>query len=318
MIRPPIHCLLDCLAFLIQSRSGIDTRPIYLGIWNASFIADEDGFSYYSERIDPNADILGFEQLYGQCLTRWQDPLWSKEQQFAKLERELEASGPKRTIITLVDLYYMPHSTICYGMKHMPHMLIVELGQDGRLLVKDPFFDWEGEVQRSVMHEAFTCEGLSSGITLHLDKAAEPDPGLVGELFRQQFTVAASQLISGVDNYLLNIECGISNYTVEKLYASIGQVGVIAKRWKSFGLMADYFAAAGGNAEPLQAKLEQLLAKWENVVLVIVRLGVLGNHAKLPEARAKLEQLAELEAGIRSELWTLYEHWEVNRHEPAR
>ncbi|CAM4428146.1 hypothetical protein FHS16_003679 [Paenibacillus endophyticus] len=316
MSGPPIHCLLDCLAHLVRNRTDMDPRPIYLGVWNAPFIASEDGFSYYSEEIDPDIDLRRFEQLYGPCLTRWLEPQWEKEQKFAKLEEELSEAGESVSVIALVDLYYMPHSAICYGLKHLPHMLIVERGQDGSLRAVDPFFDWEGEITRSVLYEAFTCGGLSSGITIRLDKASEPSRFAAGEAFRMHFDLGASPLIQGVDDYLRHIEIGTPNYTAAKLYASIGQVGVIAKRWRGLGEVARYFADKGGeDGAPILEMLDQLLVKWENIVLVIVRLGVLGNHAKLTDARAKLAKLAELERDIRGALWTLFERWKEAGHE---
>ncbi|WP_141504286.1 DUF6005 family protein [Paenibacillus luteus] len=317
MNGPPIHCLLDCLAYLVRNRTDMDPRPIYLGVWNAPFIGDEDGFSYYSEEIDPDLDLRRFEQLYGPCLTRWLEPEWEKERKFAQLAEELAEASETVSVIVLVDLYYMPHSAICYGLKHMPHMLIVELGQDGGgFRAVDPFFDWEGEIARSVLFEAFTCGGLSSGITIRLDKASEPSRMLAGEAFRMHFDLGTSPLILGVDDYLRQIENGTPNYTAVKLYASIGQVGVIAKRWKGLGEVARYFAdTGGGDGAPVLEMLDQLLVKWENIVLVIVRLGVLGNHAKLTDARAKLAKLAELEHDIQGALCTMFERWEATGHE---
>ncbi len=316
MSKPPIHCLLDCLALAVRTETDFDDRPAYIGVWNAPFIADENGFAYYSETLDPDTELLQFESMYGKGIIRWNEASGSKEDNFRRLERECEGTERFRTVITLVDLYYMPYSAICYKLKHLPHIVNVLRRDDGNWFVKDPFFEWEGEVPNSVLFEALTCERLSAGVTVDGLMLREPEPENIARMFREQFSMEASQLVTVVDAYLRHIADGTPGYSVETLFATIGQVGIVAKRWKGFGLVAEFFAdQGGGDSKELLLALEQLMIKWENFVLTVVRLGVLGKHEKLPDARFKLSQIAELEYEVKRRLWGLFGNWEVTRIE---
>jgi hypothetical protein len=232
------------------------------------------------------------------------------------MERAAEEGGA-RTVMVLVDLYYLPYSAICYGLKHFPHIVIVERQEERDWLLRDPFFEWEGPVSHTVLLQALTCEQLSAGISLQAEAAQEPAPETVSALFREQFDrTSRSPLIEGVDRYMKQIAEGAAGYAVEALFATIGQVGIVAKRWKAFGVIAGYFAEmSDASPDPALRALELLLLRWENFVLAIVRLGVLNRPERLPDAQDKLLRLEALETEVRAELWKLFERWEATCHE---
>ncbi|MFD0669988.1 DUF6005 family protein [Cohnella sp. GCM10027633] len=316
MSKPPIHCLMDCLALAVKTATEFDPRPAYLGIWNAPFLADENGFRYYSETIDPDTEFRQFESLYGNGIQRWNDPTMSKDDHYRQLVRHSESAARFGTVVTLVDLYYMPYSAICYRQKHLPHIVIVRLLDNGDWYVRDPFFEWEGNVANAVLQDAHTCERLSAGVTVDGRLLRAPGPVRIARTFREQLSMDESPLVAFVDAYLRQIAEGVPGYSAQTLYASIGQVGIVAKRWKAFGLVGEYFSdQGGGDSRELEKTMESLMLKWENFVLTIVRLGVLGKHEKLADARIKLGEIAALERETKLRLQEIFEKWEAANRE---
>ncbi|MFC4102463.1 DUF6005 family protein [Paenibacillus xanthanilyticus] len=301
--RDQIHCMLDCYAWIIE-RAGFDSRPLYSGVWEASYDVNERGIAYFGEEIDPKRWHERVRRLYNAAVVYWCDYEADKSVNFAKLLDTLDARGPDGAFVLTVDLYHFPHAPQ-FGSRHLPHIVVFEVRADGEWRIVDPYFSWSGGISRDALRAGFL-----SGVRLDTAGMRDAAPEAAAELFRQDIHLGVNPLIGDVERFVREAIRRNDGYAPSTLFDAIQQTGVIAKRFGGYLRVFRYLAGRDEEAcEALAADVRTLIQGWENFMLTIARLGLLKRAVDWPALSGKLASLHEREAGIREKLLRSFASW---------
>jgi len=306
-----VHCLLDCLSFIAQERN-VEERPVYLGVWDAPISIGETGISYFSNSMDSEGLLGRFERLYGATVRSWIRYDKDIESNFLELERIMESRKDDEYVIVLVDLYFLPYHPPSYLKKHRPHIVLLAGRTEGGWRIADPFFDWEGFVSNETMKESFLFEELKLGFIVDASGLRHPDRAEIVAYFSSFDERLPSQVIHELEAAIRRTMSNDEAHPASRLYESIEQAGVIAKRWRGYDLLASYFEASN---ESVTGQVDDLMKRWESMLLHVVRIGITGNTSSFEALLRKKEQIGEQEIAIKQTLRALYEAWEgSDRH----
>ncbi|MEF2966124.1 DUF6005 family protein [Paenibacillus sp. M1] len=307
-----VHCWLDCYAHLIEQTGHLDYRPMYIGVWNAAFKADEHGIYYFSDEADAMNWPERFERLYGRSLKRWLDYGKGKKENFALLQGLIRSMGNKGAILVIVDLFWIPY-TPQYQAKHTPHVIILKEWDrmQGQWRYEDPYLDRYGWIGHDELEAAFYYEDLAMGVLLDTSELHAPDPAQIRLLMEEESAAGPGLLIGEVERFL-SAACGRKDGGVSKLlFSSIEQVGVISKRMNGYAPVLQYFAGdEPGEAEAGVKGANELVKLWESLMLSLARLAVLGNRMDYSKIEGKLRELEAREAEVKAELLRVYRIWD--------
>ncbi len=305
------HCLLDCFSYALQTGEAVyDDRPLYFGAWQAPIDVTEQGVSYYSRTVGYEAFVRQFEQLYGKSVRSLLDYGKDKPRNYIALHRQMKDKARDLFVLALVDLYYLPYPNQCFGVRHRPHIVIVDRRTETGCFLIDPFFSWEGDVPLHVFQRSFYYEDL--GMCLLFDKRGVHDPerAAVARLFAENDFFAPCELIAHVETFIEQAMAEEAGRSLDSLFPSIEQTGVVARRWNAYRKAFSYFAEILRlPAAPYLESVAALMGKWEGLILSVVRIGILGKRSELHRLQEKIRQIGELEFSIRRQLESMYEQW---------
>lgn len=314
MKQRQIHCLLDCIAYVIEQDGRFDYRPAYMGVWDYPIAVTKDGISYYGDGIRLDGVFKNLERMYGFTFQYWIRDEKSKEEHYAAMEEQAE-SGQRLAIITLVDLYYLPHS-LQYQKKHYPHLLLVDGRSGSDWLLTDPYFGWSGTVTETVMRQAFGLKKWFTGISLNLEHLHNPNPVAVSQMFQTCIRPQVSMLADEVRKYLEGLLLANSGGGWKNIQSRIEDVMIIAKRLHGYTPIFSYFTPATGvSLAAEEERIAALYRRWESLLLAIFRASLLGKPCNFNEISDKLQHNAALEKAIKESLVQRNDQWR-QIHEP--
>lgn len=308
-----IHCLLDCWAEILDTKK-IDYRPLYSGVWDAQFDVTATEIRYFSHVLDPKDWFKRCANLFGIVFTHWCGPdLEGVQPEQANIEYLTDhlRTRANRDIagIMYMDLYYMSYS-VHYKVKHIPHIVIVEYVEGTDCWhIKDPYFQWQGTVSLEVLKD-----GFSKGIAVDYSKAHPAEIAAVCRLFKKDVASVSGRLQLEVEKFVTHSVRQHGGYAPGDLFASIQEVGTVAKRFRGYQHILDYMAEQTGYDSKAGTEAISLLVKgWESLMLNIARFSILKREVDLDAFRDKLNTLTGYEKCIKQELsWTLT--WMTDQH----
>jgi hypothetical protein len=310
-----IHCVLDCIAYVLQTGISFDYRPLYFGVWDAPFVVSDEGISYYSNSIGIEDICRQFEQLYGKSITILNDYAKDKSENYATLVKQLANKDRNQFIFILVDLFYLPYPNQCYQTRHRPHIIIIDHIEDNKCYLIDPYFSWEDYVSIEIFEQSFYCGDLNAIVMVDKSGLHNPDIPNIAECLNNHINVSPSQLITQVNAIVDKVISQEEGYTLDKLYQSIEQVSVIVKRLNGYEMAFSYLnEALNIQTNDCYNKVAELIKKWDNIMLSTVRLGILGNRNGLQPLKDKISHIGLMESAIKKDLWNLYKQWEGYCH----
>lgn len=299
------HCLLDCYATLLNKKAGIDSRPLYIGVWDAYFDSNESGFSYHSDIADPKDWFARFRLIYGITSIRHENVHLNRQVRFNNLVEYMKNKPEHIEVIMLVDLFYLSYSQQ-YQKVHTPHHYVVlEHITDEEWYVKDPYFAWEGTIPFDKMSESFLGSFIVDMQALHA-----ADAGAIISIFEQDMNTLPNRLIVEIERFVCLAVERNAGYAPESLFDTIEQAIVISKRFWGYRHVYEYFSEDG---EDLTAVGNELIACFmkglENLLLSIVRYGILKRQVDLKEFSAKVDKVHNLEIKVRTEIIQVFSMW---------
>jgi len=300
----PVHCLLDCLASVLREDGRFDSRPLYLGVWEAYFESNASGISYYSDQADPKDWLTRFHQIYGAAVHNWHHYPSGKAANLKRLGEIMENTVPQRFTLVMADLYFIPHARQ-FRSRHIPHYFIVRGRTGQRWHIRDPYLDWEGDLSDSAMSEAY-----ERGFTVDMRSAHPPDDSFIRQFFDVGTGPSPSRLITELRNYVVRTIEKNDGAAPGSLFASVQDAGVIAKRLWGYSLVLHYFAEGGGYDPNVGSCAAGELAKeWERLLLMVARYDIARGQVDLGPFLQRADRIDEWERVVKGELIQAYEHW---------
>jgi len=312
-----IHCLLDCLSYVIEADGRFDYRPLYLGVWDSPFIVDATGFSYFSDDIGSDGIVAHFNNLYGPATTVWLDPQQSRQDKYLSLVKRMEdnAADP---VIVLADLFYLAH-TPSYNKKHLPHFVIIDHREQDNWYIIDPHIGWEGKIADEVMQACFCFEQMSMGMSVSLDQCVQPDREVLRGMFRRICPEPKGRLMAGMEKFIQDLNPTDAAGMAVQLQSCIDHLPTLFKRLYGYGSMISFFRESPGiDVELWTARVSMLVKGWENVLFILVKSSITGRAVDTENLRNKLQILDENEQAIRLELVSLSRNWSKPHYENAK
>ncbi|MFD0697447.1 DUF6005 family protein [Paenibacillus sp. GCM10027628] len=304
------HCFLDCIAYVMQAGQDIDCRPMYVGIWDASFEATGEGISYYSDSIGIESMCNMIEQLYGISISRLNDPSKLKAENYSTLLHQLMFKNQNQSIIILVDLFYLPYPNQCYRTKHRPHLILVDHLKDDHCFLIDPYFAWNDYVPIEILEESFYCGDLNVAVMIDTIKSHPPDVSVIAHYMNKHLHLSPNRLTEQVQLLIDKVIAQEAGSTIDRLYQSIEQVSVIAKRLNGYEMVYSYLDdSLKRSSSNAYRKIAEINKKWESLLLSIMRISILRNLDGLLPLQKKVNHISQLESELKQELLDLSIQW---------
>jgi hypothetical protein len=290
----------------MQTGRPFEYRPIYFGTWEVPFAVTDEGISYYSDSIGMEEIHCQFLRLYRKPLTFLNDYSKSKAVNFSVLMKHLSTKDREQFIFILVDLFYLPYPNQCYQTRHRPHILVVDHIDDNGCYLIDPYFSWQGYISSDIFEQSFYCGDFNLIVMLDKSVLLHPEPPLIAQILHDHLKLSPSQLVIQVTALVDKAISEEKGYTLEKLNQSVEQVSVIAKRYYGYEMAFSYLSEKLNLPwDGAQSKVAEMVKKWDNVVLSIMRIGMLSKREGLQPLKEKISHIGLLEVAIQQDLLNL-------------
>ncbi|WP_238651851.1 DUF6005 family protein [Paenibacillus piscarius] len=305
------HCFLNGLGYGLE-QAGWDERPLYIGAWDAPFSVTEDGkLTYFSADITPSEYLQMFTRLYGEGAVEWYDYGGDK---LVNLKKFLEVLRryPELPVLVQLDLFHMPYQKRTFQTMHQPHFVIVHGMRGGQFMVYDRYFEWEGLVAASHVHDAFLSNELGGGLLLHPEWLHAPDAHEVARIFEAAIATDPGErsLTGTVRRRIMQTAESPDRYPPAALKDAVSQLGILAKRKYSYGLLYQYFSEAlNQGTEKYQEQLEGFIRMWSTLAYLAIRTSMPGRTGETGLLVDKVEQLHRTEQQLKEELTDVYHRW---------
>lgn len=304
MIPYQVHCLLDCMQYLMRSlKPELDFRPMYFGAWSVPVHFDRQGELTYYSRDSGFADE--FNALFGISVTNWIEHSGDRKHNYRRLEAYANSRSKDSGIVTVVDLYHLNYPNRCYRTRHRPHIVIVESASPEEWRLIDPYHSWQGVVPASDMAEAFGFEDLQMGLLFH--SAALVPPSLSSASAKLTASLAAGDELT---DYLIHClsEAGESSAAMEQAAARLGQIGVLGKRKNAYRYALSFLSDGSSRSiENAASLLEALMNGWGSLGFLAAKLGVTLDGKDLIKLQQRVAELKDAEAALLRQLRSMLE-----------
>ncbi|KOP65269.1 hypothetical protein AMS62_08430 [Bacillus sp. FJAT-18019] len=302
-----IHCLLNSLAHCVSPKA--DARPLFFGAWDTPFAVEEDRLTYFSTQITNETYVSMFELLYEKKLETWYDYQLSKEANYERLRNLAESVTPGKHLLVQLDLYYLRYETRSFGNIHQPHFVIILHQQDGKWLLLDPYFAWEGILTEEEMYCAFFNNALGGGFFLDTENLLSPLKNAVCAQFEQEFALERNQLAHETKELVRRFMDEPYEDSKAVITKAFSQVGIISKRKWCYVLAFDYFSESEAIHSDRQGfdEVEKLVKGWNAFGYLAIRASM--GVTSLDKLLEKAEQLEIQERQLKEKLWHLYQGW---------
>nr|WP_255807608.1 DUF6005 family protein [Cohnella mopanensis] len=309
--------MLDCFASVIEEDDRLDFRPLYIGVWDAYFEANENGISYYSDSVDPMDWNSKFSMLYGNAVESWYDTAVGKRGNFSALTNRMRDGLTGKVSIIMVDVFYLPYS-YQYRAKHAPHFVIVKQRQWLEWQVIDPYFDWNGSLSNGELWEAFGFDGFGRGLTIDTGAFRQADERAIIRLFESELHLSPGLLLAEVERFVHSSIEGNGGHAPKTLFASVQEAGVIAKRFGGCQYILQYLCERLGIEDNVTTSaITEMIKGWENLMLTLVRYQMQNKPVDLASFSVKTGHLRQLEISVRESLFQMFSKWRSQLPEAA-
>jgi hypothetical protein len=297
-----IHCFLDCIVDSIYS--NYDHRPLLLGVWESSFIVENNKITYFSEKLTHDRYLKRFNQMYGDKLIEWYEYYSSKENNFKKLVNLANEEKENQVIIVQLDLYYLPYEPRSFMKKHLPHFILINK-QDNKWIINDPYLGFKGQVEEEHIKNSFCNNHLGAGFYLHNYPLKNPDSSIISKVFEEDFKIENNLLIQKsreiLSFYSNNLELA------KGLQESFSEIGILGKRKISYIAAFELFE---NKSKLIANNVRQLINGWQHFGFLCIKASMSSNKQEnLSKLFNKLSELEMIEKEVKENLWNSYQEW---------
>ncbi|KLU99295.1 phosphopantetheine-binding protein [Photobacterium aphoticum] len=306
-----VHCFVSCVCESLK-RAGIDHRPFYFGVWDATFTVTEDHhLRYHAEDVDHADFRYWFNRLFGVALVSWYCPEKDKASNIATLQHLLATKRATEQLMVMLDLFQLPERENKFNQNPFPHYVLLTQGTTPeQLWISDPDFRWEGELETARVLQAVAQPTVAGGYVFdeqHLHSASDAE---VKAYFDACFFMDRYPLAEAIETI---VDAHMASGDVAILTLALREIRVIAVRkyayehgfaffWRALGLPEEEF-------EAWCEVIESLVQGYFKVQYLVMKLAETGVESLQSEVAQQLVLVVETEREIKQHLHEVYRDW---------
>lgn len=309
-----VHCFVSCVCESLK-RKGIDHRPFYFGVWDATFTISENyQLQYHSDEINHGSFLDWYHRLYGVALAPWYDEGKTKQDNIEEMQRLLATKAETSHLMVMLDMYQLPERENKFNQNPFPHYVMLENTHDPKtLFMSDPDFRWEGELESARIFNAISQPSVAGGYLLDETGLKHADDRDVQAYFEACFIADGNPLTSAIRRILDAHVRGYAGVKLTDLSLALREIRVIAVRkyayehgfaffWRALGLPDDDF-------EIWCDVIEELIQAYSRIQYRIMKLAETGDLDLQVEIYALLNKQDRTEFRIKKRLNEVYRDW---------
>ncbi|WP_325891795.1 DUF6005 family protein [Grimontia sp. NTOU-MAR1] len=309
-----VHCFVSCVCESLK-RKGIDHRPFYFGVWDATFTISENyQLQYHSDEINHGSFLDWYHRLYGVALAPWYDEGKTKQDNIEEMQRLLATKAETSHLMVMLDMYQLPERENKFNQNPFPHYVMLENTHDPKtLFMSDPDFRWEGELESARIFNAISQPSVEGGYLLDETGLKHADDRDVQAYFEACFIADGNPLTSAIRRILDAHVRGYAGIKLTDLSLALREIRVIAVRkyayehgfaffWRALGLPDDDF-------EIWCDVIEELIQAYSRIQYQIMKLAETGDLDLQVEIYALLNKQDRTEFRIKKRLNEVYRDW---------
>ncbi|CZF85401.1 acyl carrier protein [Grimontia celer] len=309
-----VHCFVSCVCESLK-RKGIDHRPFYFGVWDATFTISENyQLQYHSDEINHGSFLDWYHRLYGVALDPWYDEGKTKQDNIEEMQRLLATKAETSHLMVMLDMYQLPERENKFNQNPFPHYVMLENTHDPKtLFMSDPDFRWEGELESARIFNAISQPSVAGGYLLDETGLKHADDRDVQAYFEACFIADGNPLTSAIRRILDAHVRGYAGIKLTDLSLALREIRVIAVRkyayehgfaffWRALGLPDDDF-------EIWCDVIEELIQTYSRIQYQIMKLAETGDLDLQVEIYALLNKQDRTEFRIKKRLNEVYRDW---------
>lgn len=309
-----VHCFVSCVCESLK-RKGIDHRPFYFGVWDATFTISENyQLQYHSDEINHGSFLDWYHRLYGVALAPWYDEGKTKQDNIEEMQRLLATKAETSHLMVMLDMYQLPERENKFNQNPFPHYVMLENTHDPKtLFMSDPDFRWEGELESARIFNAISQPSVAGGYLLDETGLKHADDRDVQAYFEACFIADGNPLTSAIRRILDAHVRGYAGVKLTDLSLALREIRVIAVRkyayehgfaffWRALGLPDDDF-------EIWCDVIEELIQAYSRIQYQIMKLAETGDLDLQVEIYALLNKQDRTEFRIKKRLNEVYRDW---------
>lgn len=315
-----VHCFVSCVCDLIKKSSELDHRPFYFGVWDADIIIDnQGGLNYHSDDISHQFFIDWYQQLYGVELHSWYQPNKSKAENITVLLELLENKSEDQRLMVMLDMYRLPERENKFNQNPFPHYVMLEESVDPeKLLMLDPDFRWEGELDKAQVLYAIESNAVAGGYLLSGADIKPYSLVSIRDYFLACFT-GDKNPVTDIVRTVINRHTTKDGCSPALLTPALAQLPVLSIRKYAYEHALAFLGLGSTLSEDEFESwcevIEQLVTGYKLIhyramkIADQYQLGQAPDQVLLKEIHDLLDQQDHREFRIKQRLWQLFEFW---------
>ncbi len=319
-----LHCFVSCLSEALKRR-GIDQRVLYFGVWDSEIVVtDECTISYHGESISHDFFVRWFERLFGVEVTAWYRADLPKEDNVQKLVSLVESRAPDQHVMVMLDMHRLPERVNEFNKDPFPHYLTLGTSpDDGRWMMWDPDYRWEGIVEKDRVLHALRHPAVSGGYVFSETTARKPRRRDIIAYYETCMVLDENPMTETIRRvvkaHLLGTADDGTPPKLAHLPEAVAEVPILSIRKYAYehGL-AFFFRELDRGEDEFDEWCEviaDLVGTYKNIQFQAVRLAKSADLAIADRIFALLDEQDERERRIKGRLHELYLEWKCSETE---
>jgi acyl carrier protein len=309
-----VHCFVSCVCDGVK-RQGLDHRPFYFGVWDATFsVSDRFQLLYHTQEISQEFFRQWFQRLYGVTVHEWYDPEKTKIENLAVLLDLVKNRKETGSVMVMLDMFHLPERENKFNQTPFPHYLMLQETADPESwFVHDPDYRWEGEIARDKVIHAIMQPTAGGGYVFDHAEAKAPEAHDLKAYFEACFIKDSNPLVDAVRQIVTAHLQATDGIALSDLAAAVRELPVITIRkyayehgfaffWRALKLPAPEF-------ETWCEEIEALVQSLKTLHYACMKLSQTGDRALAPTVFERLDEADRVETKLKRKLAEIFDLW---------
>lgn len=215
----------------------------------------------------------------------------------------------------MIDMFLLPQRDNKFAQDPFPHYALIEpTGDPDIWQMRDSDFRWEGPIPAADLRKAFLRETVAGGYAFDFEAAHPAAPEDIEAMFLETFRPREIPLI---DTTRRIVAAHVSDLPRSDLEIALRELPVIAIRKYAYEHALAIFGDIEGEDHDAFEECCDRIAALHGGLNAVHRRAVAyarsGNEADLAQVHEYLDDLAELEIGIKTSLAEWFKRWQESR-----
>ncbi|KJG04313.1 DUF6005 family protein [Photobacterium angustum] len=309
-----VHCFVSCVCEALKSK-GIDHRPFYFAVWDATFdVSERYQLQYHSDDINHQLFIDWYQRLFGGELIAWYDSEKTKLVNLATMRALLGNKSNSEHLMVMLDLYHLPERENKFNQNPFPHyVMLTETETPEHWMMWDPDFRWQGEISQDRIENAISQPTVEGGYIFNENALQDAPLNVVQDYFKLCFIEDENPLTNAVREIIqahLDEKQGIS---LSDLPLALRELKVIAVRKYAYEHGFAYFGRALGQSdddfEYWCDVIEELIQTYTSIQYQVMKMAETKDLNLYTGIQYLLDKQDRTEKRIKKGLFDMYSDW---------